>query len=182
MSPFRLTVVCGNPRAGSRTLGTAVDVATRIQGSVGDGSGWDVQTVDLAEIADELFAPDHPRVDAALDRLAGSDVVVVASPTYNASYTGLLKAFLDLLPHRALTGVVAVPVMVMGAPVHALAADLHLRPLLLELGAGLPTASVVLTEDALGGAALDDWAAANASTVVDLATARRTPLREHVPA
>jgi FMN reductase len=41
---------------------------------------------------------------------------------------------------------VAVPVQTLGGPAHTLAADLHLRPLLLELGASTPTAAVTVLE------------------------------------
>ena len=70
--------------------------------------------------------------------MAGADVLVVSSPTYKGSYTGLLKAFLDLLGPSALAGTEAVPVMLGGAPDHKLAVDVHLTPLLLELGASVP--------------------------------------------
>jgi len=66
-------------------------------------------------------------------------VVVVASPTYKATYTGLLKAFLDRFPHQGLGGVTAIPLMLGASPVHSLATEHGLRPLLVELGASVPT-------------------------------------------
>ena len=80
--------------------------------------------------------------------MTGARVVVVATPTYKASYTGLLKSFLDELPSVALSGVVAVPLMTMGDAKHTLAADVHLRPVLLELGATCPTAALVVVGEA----------------------------------
>lgn len=41
------------------------------------------------------------------------------------------------------------PLLTLGAPQHALAADVHLRPLLIELGATTPTASVTLLDSDL---------------------------------
>ena len=85
---------------------------------------------------------------------AGADLVVVTSPTFKGSYTGLLKVFLDRLPHRALAGTIALPLLVMGAPRHALAVEVHLRPLLVELGATVPTPGLAVLEsqlDDLGG-------------------------------
>ncbi|GMA86652.1 hypothetical protein GCM10025868_19020 [Angustibacter aerolatus] len=61
-------------------------------------------------------------------------MLVVATPTYKGAYTGLLKSFLDHVGADALAGAVAVPVTTVGGPAHTLAADVHLRPLLLEPG------------------------------------------------
>ena len=55
--------------------------------------------------------------------VAAADVVVVASPTYKAAYTGMLKAFLDRYGNNGLAGTVAVPVMTGGWAGHSLAVD-----------------------------------------------------------
>jgi FMN reductase len=72
--------------------------------------------------------------------------VVVASPTYKATYTGLLKAFLDRFPHQGLGGVTAVPLMLGGSPAHTLAIEHGLRPLLVELGASVPTGGLYVLD------------------------------------
>ena len=61
--------------------------------------------------------------------------MVVASPTYKATYTGLLKSFLDRYGNNALAATTCVPLMTGAAPIHALAPEAYLRPLLVELGA-----------------------------------------------
>lgn len=158
MSSPAVVAVSGNPRAGSRTLTAARAAAQRLSGLVGaDPASVDV--VDLATLAGELLAPTHPGADAALTRLAAADVAVIATPVYKASYTGLLKAFLDLYGADGLAGVVAVPLVVSGSPAHALAGEVHLRPVLVELGAVVPARSLTLTEAQLGDldAALDAW-------------------------
>lgn len=141
----------GNPRRGSRTLAVARTVAARVAAL---DPGRRVVTVDLAEHAAEIFAPARPQVDAALATVAAGGLVVVATPVYKASYTGLLKAFLDLYGPRAWSGLVAVPVVVSASPTHALAGEVHLRPLLVELGATVPTRALAVTETQL--ADLDD--------------------------
>jgi FMN reductase len=87
-------------------------------------------------------------------------VAVFASPTYKASYTGLLKAFLDRYGSNGLAGVVAVPVMTGGWPGHLLAVEVHLRPVLVELGATVPARGLYVTEPELAdtGAAVGTWA------------------------
>jgi FMN reductase len=73
----------------------------------------------------------------------------VASPTYKASYTGLLKSFLDWFSTTDLLGVTVVPVMTGAGAHHALAVEVHLRPVLVELGATLPTRGLYVTEGEL---------------------------------
>src|SRR6202021_2230406 len=101
--------------------------------------------------------------------VAVSSVAIFASPTYKASYTGLLKAFLDRYGSNGLAGVVAVPVMTGGWPGHLLAVEVHLRPVLVELGAIVPTRGLYVTEPELAdlGTAVAKWA----DTAVPIVTA-----------
>lgn len=138
-----VVVVSGNPRPGSRTLGAAEAAARAVAAHLGID---DVATIDLATFAAEILAPEHPTADAAKERLAGATVAVIATPVYKAAYTGLLKSFLDLYGNDGLAGVVAVPLVVSGNPGHALAGEVHLRPVLVELGAVVPARSLTVTE------------------------------------
>lgn len=151
----RVVVLVGNPRPGSRTHA----VAARAAGVVAPGAT--PETVDLTEFAGRLFDPSpSPVVDDAVQRVGSADLLIVASPTYKGTFTGLLKAFLDRV--RSLAGVTALPLLVMGSPRHALAVEVHLRPLLVELGAAVPTPGLAVVESDLDH--LDDilaeWAAA----------------------
>ncbi len=120
-------------------------VAGALQGTAGASAG-DPLVVELSALGPELFDPDSPAVDAALHAVARNDLLVVASPTYKATYTGLLKSFFDRYQSDALAGTVSVPVMTGAAPVHALAPEVHLRPLLVELGSCIPTRGLFVTE------------------------------------
>jgi FMN reductase len=179
-SALRLVVLSGNPRTGSRTAATgraAADAVARALDGVRP-SAPEVELVELADLAGEVLAPEHPRADAVLADLARADVVVVATPVYKASYTGLLKAFLDLYRAGDLRDVVAVPLVVSGNPAHALAGEVHLRPLLVELGAVVPTRALAVTEADLADpaaldAVLDRWLA-------DAAPALRSTVRTEV--
>jgi FMN reductase len=155
-----IVIVVGNPRPGSRTYGVAVQAAETVARRIGDRTAPEV--VDLAALAPRLFAPEASgAVEAALELVAGADVLVVASPTYKGTYTGLLKAFLDRLPGGALASTVALPLLVMGDARHALAVEVHFRPLLVELGATVPTPGLALLESELQELepVLDRWAA-----------------------
>lgn len=156
-------VVSGNPRPGSRTLGVAQAVAGRLAAELGLPAG---DPIDLALLAPEILTG-SAAVTAARDRVAAARVVVVATPVYKASYTGLLKAFLDGYGPDALADVVAVPVVVSASPAHALAGEVHLRPVLVELGATVPARTFAVTEAQLAdvGQALDAWAGRWAATL-----------------
>ncbi len=139
-----IAVVVGNPKAGSRTLRVAMAVAGAFETT--EAGTADLLVVDLADLAPELFDLDSPAVTASLDAVAHSDLLVVASPTYKATYTGLLKSFFDRYSNDALAGTVSIPVMTGAAPIHALAPEVHLRPLLVELGSSTPTRGLFVTE------------------------------------
>jgi FMN reductase len=143
-----LTVLVGNPRPESRTRAAAVAAAGAVTAAA--GLDPDFAVVDLSAVAARLLNPEPcPAVEDALEQVAGAGVLLVASPTFKGTYTGLLKAFLDLLPYRALAGAVALPLLVMKVPQHALAVEVHLRPLLVELGATVPTPGLALLESSL---------------------------------
>jgi FMN reductase len=141
----------GNPRAASRTAALCRHVAMEIAGRVAG-----LERARLVEI--DLAAPVEPAVDRVA-ALRGATIAVVASPTYKATYSGLLKNLLDAVPHDGLAGVIAIPLMVAGDRVHALAVELHLRPVLVELGAVTPTRGLFFEESSLAapGAVLDPW-------------------------
>lgn len=84
-----------------------------------------------------LLAADahHPAISDVVEAVAAARGLIVASPVSKASYTGLLKAFLDLLPQYALAGKTVLPLVTGGTPAHVLAVDYALRPVLAAMGA-----------------------------------------------
>jgi FMN reductase len=174
--------VVGNPKPASRTLAVATAAAAAVTRAAGLGVG--PQTVDVCVLSRHLLLPEpSPAVEEALDQVAAADLLLVASPTYQGTYTGLLKVFLDRLPHRALGGAVALPLMVMGIPEHARAVDAYLRPLLIELGATVPVPGLAVLESDTGrlGDVLEPWADRVARALASSgALAARSPLAQAV--
>lgn len=84
-----------------------------------------------------LLAADvrHPALAAAVEQVLAADAVLVATPIYKAAYSGLLKAFLDLLPQDGLRGKRVLLLATGGSPGHLLALDYALKPVLAALGA-----------------------------------------------
>ena len=126
---------------------------------------------ELAFVYGGIFLPwQDPSVAALVEEVGAADLVVVASPTYKATYTGLLKLFLDRFAGGVGLRGVAVPLMLGAAPHHALAPELHLRPLLVELGACVPTPALyVLDRDHDRAEAYEPWLARSRPLVSALA-------------
>jgi FMN reductase len=68
-------------------------------------------------------------------QVENAEIVVILTPIYKASYTGILKTYLDLLPQKALKGKKIVPLAVGGSAYHLLAIEYALKPVLSVLGA-----------------------------------------------
>ena len=88
----------------------------------------------------------EPLLRDALEQVARAGAVVLATPIYKAAYSGLLKAFLDLLPQDGLHGKWIWPLATGGSPAHTLALDHSLRPVLDNLGAHQIVPSVYALE------------------------------------
>jgi FMN reductase len=147
-----IAVVVGNPKPRSRTYHAAHIVAERLTGRQPD------LTIDLTDLGAALLDWSDPVVADLVAAVQASELVIVASPTYKATYTGLLKLFLDRFGGGSLAGVTAVPLMLGGHWRHALAPDLLLKPVLVELGATCPTAGLFLLESEYEASeTLDKW-------------------------
>jgi FMN reductase len=159
-SPARIVTVVGNPRPGSRTHGLARALAVELAHVL---PGATIDAVDLAVLGSKVLDQADAEASAAVGQVLEADILVVASPTYKATYSGLLKAFLDRLGTGSLAGKTAVPVLLGGAPNHQLAVDLHFTPLLLELGAAVPARGLFVLESQVDDFAsfAAKWAAAN---------------------
>jgi FMN reductase len=145
-------VVCGNPKPKSRTLEAALFVAERLTGSRPD------LVLDLVDIGPHLLSWGDPTATAAVESVRACGLAVYASPTYKGTYTGLLKLFLDQVPTDGLAGTIAFPLMLGAAMGHAMAPDLLLKPVLVELGASCPARGLYLLEtDYLSEPIIDPW-------------------------
>ena len=142
-----IVVVSGNPRPGSRTSTLAVAVGEAIAAQTG---GLPPTVVEVGALGAGLLTPGDEATAAAVAAMRGAELLIVATPTYKGSYTGVLKVLLDHLPAQALAGKRAVPVVTAGVAPQAAAAEALLRQLLAELGAqvvpGLPVVEADLPE------------------------------------
>ncbi len=143
-TPLRAVGISGSPSGTSKSR-ALVDYALRQLRS----AGADCSLIDLAHLpADELLGRRPPAaVAAALASVADARVIVVGTPVYRATYSGLLKVFFDLLPQDGLIGKIGLPIMTGHGPAHALALDHGLRPLFASLGATIVPSGVYGTTE-----------------------------------
>ncbi|HRD64149.1 MAG TPA: NAD(P)H-dependent oxidoreductase [Nocardioides sp.] len=127
-----VAVVVGNPKPQSRTLAAALHVARELAGE--PDLVVDLATVDPRTLLDWT----DPTVTDLVKQVGDADLVVFASPTYKAAYTGLLKLFLDRFAGGTGLSGLAIPLMLGGSPAHSLAPELVLRPVLVEIGGTVP--------------------------------------------
>ena len=125
--------ISGSPGSASRSR-TLLELALASLERQGAGTG---RLIDLARLpADALLGRREDRdVAEALQATRDAAILVVSTPIYRATYSGLLKVFVDLLPQDALAGKIAIPIATGGGPTHLLAVDHGLRPLLASVGA-----------------------------------------------
>lgn len=159
----------GNPRSASRTHTLARTLADELARVLESDPPLDI---DLAALGPAVLDADDEGANRAVADVLAGDVLVIASPTYKATYSGLLKAFLDRLGTGALAGAAAVPILLGGAPNHQLAIDVHFTSLLFELGARVPVRGLFVLEADVPqfGEVAKQWARAHAELM--LASAR----------
>ena len=74
-----------------------------------------------------------PAIADAVARVRDADAIVIGTPVYKASFSGVLKTFLDLLPQDGLADKLVLPLATGGSQSHMLALDYALRPVLASL-------------------------------------------------
>ena len=145
-------VVVGNPTPGSRTRKAGEMVVERLTGAGPDA------VIELAGLGPALLGFGDPDVAAAKEQVLAADLVVFASPTYKATYTGLLKLFLEQFGAGELGGTKAVALMLGASPAHTLAGELTLKPVLSEIGCSCPTPALFLVDSSWESSPeLDAW-------------------------
>lgn len=87
-----------------------------------------------------------PEILAILDAIRGADVLVVGSPVYKGSYTGLFKHLFDLVEPKALAGKPVILSATGGSDRHALVIEHQYHPLFAFFGAAIVPTGLYATE------------------------------------
>lgn len=128
--PLRLVAVSGGMQRPSRTTALAEELLTLIANEI----PCEPRLVEMGRIAPQLAGatwrsnlPDS--VERELTAVEQADVLVVATPVYRGSYTGLFKHFFDFIHQDALIDKPVLLAATGGSQRHALIIDHQLRPL-----------------------------------------------------
>ena len=183
MSTRTLAVVSAglsNPSS-TRLLADRLTVAT-VEALHARGDDATVEAVELRtharDLADNLvtgFANEPLR--SAVDTVTGADGLIVVSPIFSASFSGLFKTFFDVLDKEALVGKPVLLGATAGTARHSLALEHAMRPLFSYLRAvTVPTAVFAASEDWAGSGGIDRALAGRidraAGELADLVTGR----------
>ncbi|MFF4245926.1 FMN reductase [Streptomyces sp. NPDC001822] len=154
-APLKIVAVAAglSSPSSTRLLADRLAEAAREQLAAGQDRRVEVRVVELrdlaVDIANHLVTGFPPAgLKAALDAVTGADGLIVVSPVFTASYSGLFKSFFDLVENTALTGKPVVIAATGGTPRHSLVLEHAMRPLFAYLRAVvLPTSVYAASED-----------------------------------
>ncbi|MCE3034886.1 FMN reductase [Streptomyces sp. CMSTAAHL-2] len=154
-------------------------LADRLAAAVADRTAVDTEVIELRDLAVEIahqFTSGFPgkALAAAQDAVTGADGLIVVTPVFSASYSGLFKSFFDVLDKDALTGKPVLIAATGGTARHSLVLDHALRPLFSYLRAVVVPTGVY--------AASEDWGAAGLPERIERAAqelAALLPKTEH---
>ena len=129
-------------------------------GRVAKEAGGTAHLISIADLVPHLGVAIRtdaaPPVEDALRRIETADLIIVGSPVYKGSYTGLLKHFIDLVEYTSLAGVPVGLIATGGSDRHALVVEHHLRPLFGFFAARTLPTGVFILDKAIGGGGIED--------------------------
>lgn len=156
------------------SAGLSVPSSTRLLGdrlaaAAAERSGAEIQVVELRDLAVEIahnFTNGFPgpALAAAMEEVRAADGLIVVTPVFSASYSGLFKSFFDVLSVADQDALAGKPVIVAatgGSARHSLVLDHALRPLFAHLRATVVPTGVY--------AASEDWGAEGLAGRIDRA-------------
>jgi FMN reductase len=130
MTELKIVGISGNLTRPSKTRALVGEILRQTAGLVASTT----ELYDIVDAGPELGATvERARAAAAPDRVFSAieraDALVVASPIFKASYTGLFKHLFDLIEPKVLEGRPVLVAATAGSDRHALVIDHQLRPL-----------------------------------------------------
>lgn len=126
----KIVGVSGNLGRPSKTRALVEAIVGQASARLGGrGVVFDVSELAPAFGAATEMADLGPEARSALEQIIGADALVVASPVYKGSYTGLFKHLFDLIPPADLAGKPVLLAATGGGDRHALVIEHQLRPL-----------------------------------------------------
>ncbi|MEU9050294.1 FMN reductase [Streptomyces sp. NPDC048384] len=155
----------------TRLLGDRLAAATVRQAA----DPVDIEVVELRDLAVEIahnFTSGFPgrQLAAAIDAVTSADGLIVVTPVFSASYSGLFKSFFDVIEKDALAGIPVLIAATGGTARHSLVLEHALRPLFAHLRAVVVPTGVY--------AASEDWGAEGLNGRIERAAGELTGLMQ----
>lgn len=127
---IRVVGVSGSPTDPSRTTA----LVRRVTEAFAERLGADAEVIELATVLPALAAGGYRpnlghEAQEALELVETADLLVVGSPAYRATYSGLFKLFFDYVGQYALVDIPVVLTATGGSDRHALLVEHQMRPL-----------------------------------------------------
>ena len=147
MSTLKIVGFAGSSSRPSRTRNLVETVAH----AAAERTGAAVEIYDLTEIHPSLGATLDPRqappdLEALINTISSADALIVGSPVYKGTYTGLFKHLFDLIEPKALKDKPVMLTATGGSERHALVLDHGLRPLFAFFSADILATGLYATE------------------------------------
>ncbi|MFG3153114.1 CE1759 family FMN reductase [Streptomyces sp. NPDC048219] len=151
-------------------------LADRLAAAAAGRAPAEVRVVELRDLAVEIahtFTNGFPgrELSAAFDAVRAADGLIVVTPVFSASYSGLFKSFFDALGATEPDALAGKPVLIAatgGTARHSLVLDHALRPLFAHLKAVVVPTGVY--------AASEDWGAGGLDARIERAAQELTAL------
>ncbi|WP_031478117.1 FMN reductase [Streptomyces bicolor] len=147
------------------SAGLSVPSSTRLLGdrlaaAVGRQADVEVEVVELRDLAVEIahnFTNGFPgrKLAAAIDAVTSADGLIVVTPVFSASYSGLFKSFFDVIEQDALAGMPVLIAATGGTARHSLVLEHALRPLFAYLRTVVVPTGVYAASEDWGAEGLD---------------------------
>lgn len=128
MSSLSIVGISGSPAGTSSTLSVVAETVARIGDRAADRTRI-IDVVQTGALGVASRADAGPELESVLRAVETADLLVVGSPVYKGSYTGIFKHFVDLLDYKALIGTPIALLATGGSDRHALVIEHQLRPL-----------------------------------------------------
>jgi FMN reductase len=160
--PRRVLIVSGGTSEPSSTRMLADRITQRVlERATEAGVEVTASVLELRPLAAEIASATvtgfaQPTLQAAVDRLAAADVLIVATPVYKAGVSGLVKSFFDVVDQDLLIATPTLLAATAGTSRHALVADEQLRSLFAYLRALTTPTSVFAASEDWGSNALPE--------------------------
>ncbi|WP_035445779.1 NADPH-dependent FMN reductase [Bacillus sp. UNC41MFS5] len=129
----KITIISGSPSEQTRLTGVLAEVVRHLEGVDIIPDIIHVRTLPAQDLIEAKFNSEE--IVRANKKVEASSIIVILTPVYKASFTGVLKTYLDLLPQNGLEGKTVLPIAIGGTFGHLLMIDYALKPVLAALGA-----------------------------------------------